>query len=73
MISGYTKAMVMKRIPVGTGKAVRKRKGSLAADDPTLLEDLLEIAHSVPLAALKKLPVDGAARHDEYLDGPKVR
>ena len=62
--------MVTKRIPVDAGKAVRRRKRPLATDDPTLLEDLLAIAYSVPLAAFKKIPVDASARFDEYVDGP---
>jgi len=42
-------------------------------DDPTLLEDLLAIAHSIPQAARRRIPTDASARFDEYVEGKNAR
>lgn len=59
-------------------KPARKRKAPSkerwVSKDPTLLEDLLAIARSIPKEELAKFPKDGSVNLDHYIYGtPKKK
>jgi hypothetical protein len=60
------------RKPTKRGK-VRKKVDPTAevwvSKDPTLWEDLLAIARSIPRESLEKMPADLGRNADHYLDG----
>jgi hypothetical protein len=50
-------------------KPARRRKSEDIQRDPTLWEDLLAIARSIPEEERKRLPTDGGRNADHYLYG----
>ena len=62
--------MVTKRATTKKKRATpaRREPKKRASLDPTLFSDIIAIGNKIPDEDLAKLPSDGAARHDDYLE-----